>query len=60
VAVGPGGLLPSGARVGSNRLCWPDEAFERLKTAVAIFAEVGEEGGMEPEIWKLVERWARQ
>jgi hypothetical protein len=24
-----------------------------LKTAVAIFAEVGEEGKLEPEIWKL-------
>ena len=26
-----------------------------LKQAVAIFAEVGEEGKLEPEIWKLVE-----
>jgi DNA-binding SARP family transcriptional activator len=32
-----------------------DEAMERLKAAVAIFAEIGEEGLMEPEIWKLVE-----
>ena len=32
-----------------------DEAMERLKAAVAIFAEVGEEGAMEPEIWKLVD-----
>jgi hypothetical protein len=24
-----------------------------LKTAVAIFAEVGEQGKLEPEIWKL-------
>ena len=29
--------------------------MERLKSAVAIFAEIGEEGVMEPEIWKLVE-----
>ena len=26
-----------------------------LKAAVAIFAEVGEEGVMLPEVWKLVE-----
>ncbi len=32
-----------------------DEAMERLKAAVAIFAEIGEQGVMEPEIWKLVE-----
>ena len=32
-----------------------DEAIERLKSAVAIFAEIGEEGAMEPEIWKLVD-----
>ena len=32
-----------------------DEAMERLKSAVAVFAEIGEEGAMEPEIWKLVD-----
>jgi DNA-binding SARP family transcriptional activator len=32
-----------------------DEAMERLKSAVATFAEIGGEGTMEPEIWKLVE-----
>jgi tetratricopeptide (TPR) repeat protein len=32
-----------------------DEAMEHLKRAVAIFAEVGDPGEMEPEIWKLVE-----
>ncbi len=32
-----------------------DEAMQRLKSAVAIFAEIGEEGAMEPEIWKLVD-----
>jgi tetratricopeptide (TPR) repeat protein len=30
-----------------------DEAMEELKRAVAIFAEVGERGQLEPEIWKL-------
>ncbi len=32
-----------------------DEAMAELKKAVAIFAEVGEEGKLEPEIWKLSE-----
>ena len=32
-----------------------EEAMAHLKQAVAIFAEVGEPGEMEPEIWKLVE-----
>ncbi len=32
-----------------------DEAMAELKAAVAIFAEVGEEGKLEPEIWKLSE-----
>jgi tetratricopeptide (TPR) repeat protein len=32
-----------------------DEAMERLESAVAIFAEIGEQGAMEPEIWKLVD-----
>lgn len=32
------------------------ESMEHLKRAVAIFAEVGDgEGGMQPEVWKLVE-----
>jgi predicted ATPase len=32
------------------------ESMEHLKHAVAIFAEVGDgEGGMQPEVWKLVE-----
>jgi DNA-binding SARP family transcriptional activator/predicted ATPase len=30
------------------------EAMDHLKQAVAIFAEVGEPGTLEPEIWKLV------
>jgi len=30
-----------------------DEAMEELKHAVALFAEIGEEGRLEPEIWKL-------
>jgi hypothetical protein len=29
--------------------------MERLKSAVAIFAEIGEDAATEPEIWKLVE-----
>ena len=29
--------------------------MEHLKSAVAIFAEIGEGGQSEPEIWKLVE-----
>ena len=32
-----------------------DEAMERLKSAVATFAEIGEDAAAEPEIWKLVE-----
>ena len=32
----------------------PAEAMDHLKRAVAIFAEVGEPGTLEPEIWKLV------
>jgi DNA-binding SARP family transcriptional activator/predicted ATPase len=32
------------------------DSMEHLKLAVAIFAEVGDgEGGMQPEVWKLVE-----
>ena len=32
------------------------DSMEHLKRAVAIFAEVGDgEGGMQPEVWKLVE-----
>jgi hypothetical protein len=29
--------------------------MERLKSAVATFAEIGEDAAAEPEIWKLVE-----
>jgi tetratricopeptide (TPR) repeat protein len=32
-----------------------EEAMVHLKQAVSIFAEVGDPGEMEPEIWKLVE-----
>jgi DNA-binding SARP family transcriptional activator len=32
-----------------------DEAMAHLKAAVSIFAEVGESGELQPEIWKLVE-----
>jgi hypothetical protein len=32
-----------------------DEAMAELKAAVATFADVGEEGKLEPEIWKLSE-----
>ncbi len=32
-----------------------DESIEHVKRSAAIFAEVGEPGLMEPEIWKLVE-----
>jgi DNA-binding SARP family transcriptional activator len=32
----------------------PAEAMDHLKRAVAIFADVGEPGSLEPEIWKLV------
>ena len=32
-----------------------EEAMAELKAAVAIFAEVGEQGKLEPEIWKLSE-----
>ena len=38
-----------------NALDRRDEAMERLKSAVAIFAEIGEDAAAEPEIWKLVE-----
>jgi len=34
----------------------PDDAMTHLKTAVAIFAEVGAEEALRPEVWKLV-RW---
>ena len=40
-------LLRSAGRV--------EDAMVELKAAVAIFAEVGEEGKLEPEIWKLSE-----
>ena len=30
-----------------------DEAMDELKHAVVLFAEIGEEGRLEPEIWKL-------
>ncbi len=30
-----------------------EEAMDELKHAVALFAEIGEEGRLEPEIWKL-------
>ena len=33
-----------------------DDAMRHLKRAVEIFAEVGESGELQPEIWKLV-RW---
>jgi DNA-binding SARP family transcriptional activator/Tfp pilus assembly protein PilF len=32
-----------------------EESMSHLKQAVEIFAEVGEEGELQPEIWKLVE-----
>jgi hypothetical protein len=33
-----------------------DESMVQLKVAVAIFTEIGVDGGiLEPEIWKLVE-----
>ena len=32
-----------------------EAALEELKQAVTIFAEVGRPGGMEPEIWKLID-----
>ncbi len=32
-----------------------EEAMSHLTQAVTIFAEVGEEGELQPEIWKLVE-----
>jgi len=32
-----------------------EEAMTMLKDAVAIFAEIGDEGDLEPEIWKLRE-----
>ena len=30
-----------------------DEAMDELKHAVVLFAEIGEEGRLEPEMWKL-------
>ena len=33
----------------------PEESMEELKLAVALFAEIGEEGRLEPEIWKLTD-----
>ena len=38
-----------------NALGRSHEAMAHLKRAVALFAEVGEEGAMQPEIGKLVE-----
>ena len=32
-----------------------EEPMEHLKRAVAIFAEIGEDGALQPEIWKLSE-----
>ena len=32
-----------------------EESMEHLKRAVEIFAEIGEEGELQPEIWKLAE-----
>jgi hypothetical protein len=32
-----------------------EESMEHLKRAVEIFAEVGERGELQPEIWELVE-----
>ena len=32
-----------------------EEAMARLRSAVGIFAEIGDAGAMQPEIWKLVE-----
>ena len=32
-----------------------DEAMAELRESVTIFAEIGEPGTMQPEIWKLVE-----
>jgi tetratricopeptide (TPR) repeat protein len=39
-----------------HRLGRSEEAMDHLKAAVTIFREIGEEaGGLQPEIWKLVE-----
>jgi len=32
-----------------------EESMAHLKQAVEIFAEIGEEGELQPEIWKLAE-----
>jgi hypothetical protein len=32
-----------------------EESMQELKLAVSLFAEVGEEGRLEPEIWKRSE-----
>jgi hypothetical protein len=32
-----------------------EESMAELKLAVSIFAEIGEDARLEPEIWKLVE-----
>ncbi|MFN2520422.1 MAG: BTAD domain-containing putative transcriptional regulator, partial [Candidatus Limnocylindria bacterium] len=32
-----------------------EDAMRHLKRAVAIFSEIGDPGGMEPEVWKLVQ-----
>jgi hypothetical protein len=42
----------------ADLLCAPgrrEDAMAELKEAVALFAEVGEAGKLEPEIWKLSE-----
>jgi hypothetical protein len=41
---------PAALRADGRR----EEAMAHLKQAAAIFAEVGEPGALEPEIWKLV------
>jgi DNA-binding SARP family transcriptional activator len=38
-----------------HRVGREEEAMDELKRAVAIFAEIGESGQLEPEIWKLSE-----
>jgi tetratricopeptide (TPR) repeat protein len=38
-----------------HALAQSEPAMAHLKQAVAIFAEIGEVSGMQPEIWKLVE-----
>ena len=32
-----------------------EDAMRHLKRAVAIFSEIGDPGGMEPEVWKLIQ-----